>query len=167
MSPKNRRLLLSHLVRYMDQLQREFAAGLIERPDYTAALDTFLQQVCEQIEVIDDPRLERLVHVKGPGGETWYIACDHFGVDLEEAERRELYRSLSRMLGYVLVTNYLEFHWYIKGDRAVGARLGRRVRPGGRPSLLRIPGGAEDVARLLGGILPARARSRKARRNTR
>ena len=153
MNIKKRRLLISSLVSYMDQLQREFVAGMISEPDYATLLHGLLQEVCEQVTVVtttpDSEVVDQLYLVSQSDGLDVYICAEDFGTDLDSAEMVCHLETLSRELGYVLATNYLDFRWYINGQRSVSARLGKRVRPGGRPSLRRIPGGVDAVARLL------------------
>lgn len=59
-----------------------------------------------------------------------YIEAKDVGVPLDEAEDSEQLRRYRRSLSNLLLTDYLEFRWYVDGEKRAAARLARPLAGG-------------------------------------
>ena len=59
-----------------------------------------------------------------------YIETKDVGVSLDQAEKSEQLKRYRRSLGNLLLTDYLEFRWYVDGDLRMSARLARLTKEG-------------------------------------
>lgn len=79
-----------------------------------------------------------------------YVEAKDVGRSLDEAERSAQLRRYRQALENLLLTDYLEFRWYVGGERLQTARL---ARPEGGGKLRSERGGTEAVTDLLHSFL--------------
>lgn len=83
-----------------------------------------------------------------------YVEAKDVDVSLAKTERGEQLRRYLESLGNLVLTDYLEFRWYVGGEHRMTARLASTSADG----KLRIePGGAEATLQLLHAFLAAEA----------
>ena len=83
-----------------------------------------------------------------------YIETKDIGASLDEAERSEQLCRYLPALRNLILTDYLEFRWYVDGQQRLSARLASKDASG---RLLPVKGGAEEVAALLRDFLAHQA----------
>ena len=60
-----------------------------------------------------------------------HIECKDVGVNLDNAERSDQLKRYRRGLPNLILTDYLEFRWYVEGELRESARIGRLNGSGG------------------------------------
>ncbi len=152
----SRRRVISSIITYMGALQREFVTGLVTRPDYNAALEDLLHSALGDMQIIRQAgEYEADAHlftIQQKDETIAHLVTFPFDTDIDTVAQQGIIKTVAGSGLNVLVTNFLEFRWYRTGSKVQAARLGKKVNPGGRPSLARIPGGAEKTAQLLRNI---------------
>lgn len=122
---------------YLKTLQRDLVGGKATEHTHRPALKTFIESILPKIQATNEPKrtqcgapdfvVSQLPHMLTVG----YIEAKDVGVSLDEAERSEQVQRYLRSLGNFLLTDYLEFRWYVEGEYRSSARLAR-MREGGR-----------------------------------
>lgn len=82
-----------------------------------------------------------------------YIEAKDVGKSLDEAEATEQLKRYRRALPNLILTDYLEFRWYVDGERRAAARL---ARPAAGGKLAAERGGSQAVGQLLADFLSHR-----------
>lgn len=83
-----------------------------------------------------------------------YIEAKDEDKSLDEAEKSEQLNRYRGALGNLILTDYLEFRWYVDGERRLSARLGTVATDG---KIKRDSTGTEKVIELLSGFLAHKA----------
>ena len=79
-----------------------------------------------------------------------YVEAKDVGASLDAAEGSEQLRRYFPALDNLILTDYLEFRWYVKGERR---RIERLASPKADGSLRRVEGGELAVEELLRDFL--------------
>ena len=79
-----------------------------------------------------------------------YVEAKDIGKSLDEAERTEQLKRYRASLSNLVLTDYLEFRWYLHGECRLKARLGSPTADG---KIRRDHGGIQEVGELLTGFL--------------
>jgi hypothetical protein len=79
-----------------------------------------------------------------------HVEAKDLHVDLDKEQRSAQMARYLKALPNLILTNYLEFRWFVNGELRESARLARRDRGG---KVVREPQGEMDVRRLLAGFL--------------
>ena len=117
---------------YLKQVEMYLKGGLAKEHGYRPALHTLLKTTNPAITPVNDPK-----HVEGVGAPDFIITSDtregaftvgyietkDVGVSLDRTEQGEQMGRYKRGLENLLLTDYLEFRWYVKGERQAVARL--------------------------------------------
>ncbi len=82
-----------------------------------------------------------------------YVEAKDVNKSLDDAQRSEQVRRYLAALPNLILTDYLEFRWYVDGERRAVARL---ARPAAGGKLVAEKGGSQAVAALLGDFLAHR-----------
>jgi len=140
---------------YLKQIEQALAAGNATEHTHRPALKSFIESLAEGITATNEPKRVRcgapdFIVTRGqtPLG---YVEAKDVGVSLDKAEASEQLRRYLDSLENLLLTDYLEFRWYVRGEMVQAAHLGTfdaqrdRLRVG--------PGGAEEVVQLLENFL--------------
>lgn len=119
------------LKRYIAEIQKRFRGGDATERTYYSALEALLEEM--ERSVTANCELKRIecgapdfIVRKGPS-DIGCVEAKDIGTNLDKAERSaqiEGYHSL----GNVVLTDFLEFRWYVGGERRAVARLGRDTR---------------------------------------
>ena len=118
----------------MKTIQKNLAAGDATENTHRPALKTFLESIARKITATNEPKhqpcgapdfvVKRRERILG------YIECKDAGVNLDEVEKTEQLKRYFRSLGNLILTDYLEFRWYVDGTRRAEACLGKVDRMG-------------------------------------
>ena len=143
---------------YLKRISALLASGDATEHSHRPALQTLIETLGEGLQVINEPR-----HVAcgAPDfvvrrGQTplGYIETKDIGVSLDRAERSEQMARYLDGLGNLVLTDYLEFRWYVAGELRLSARLATRDA---NDRLRRERNGARGVTELLRAFLDTQA----------
>ncbi|HKW64363.1 MAG TPA: type ISP restriction/modification enzyme [Candidatus Acidoferrum sp.] len=138
------------VAQYLSEIQHNLSSGIAREQTYRPALKDLIEALDSSIDAFNDPKhievgapdftIRRKGHATGfPVG---WIETKDVGDDLDKTEKSE---QLQRYFGLhnLILTDYLEFRWYVDGKLRLDARLasvsgGKRLRrePKGDPGLL-------------------------------
>ena len=135
---------------YLKELQKNLSTGQATEHTHRSALKTLLESVGENITAINEPKRiecgapDYIITLAGtPIG---YVEAKDVGRSLDAAERSEQMRRYRESLNNLILTDYLEFRWYVEGEHRETVRLAT-LTIDGRIRTRR--GGIQAVAGLL------------------
>lgn len=139
---------------YLHTIETALKAGTATEHTHRPALKTWLEAMDTQITATNEPKqiacgapdyiITRNSFTVG------YIEAKDVGKSLNEVERSDQLKRYRRALGNLVLTDYLEFRWYVDGELRQEGRLAR-MQAGG--SLKVEKDGIEVVAGLLQNFL--------------
>ncbi len=140
---------------YQAEISRQFASGVAQEHAYRPALITLLRAFAPHLTVINEPRQQRgnrpdLAVQNRDRLSIGYLETKDLSARLSEAERTEQLTRYRANLNNLILTNYLEFRWYVNGDPRESAQLARLTPKG---ALRPVPDGAAAVQTLLQAFL--------------
>ena len=113
-------------------IEKELALGNATEHTHRSALKTLLESLGDGIVATNEPRR---IECGAPDfivtrGSTTigYVEAKDVGKSLDEAERSEQLQRYRDSLTNLILTDYLEFRWYVDGERRLSARLGTPTR---------------------------------------
>jgi len=136
---------------YLKEIQKNLSTGQATEQTHRSALKMLLESVGEDITAINEPRRIECgapdYIITRAGTPVGHVEAKDVGKSLDEAERSEqLTGYLSYPLNNLILTDYLEFRWYVEGEHRETARLAT-VTSDGRVKTRR--GGIQAAAGLL------------------
>jgi hypothetical protein len=142
---------------YIRNIEKTLSGGNATEHTYRPFLKNLLESLAEGITATNEPRREAcgapdfiITRHKVPVG---YIETKDIGKPLAVIEKDEQLTHYRKRLGNLILTDYLEFRWYVKGEHRLTARLASEGLRGG----LKVSGeGEEQVATLLTAFLQER-----------
>jgi hypothetical protein len=112
---------------YLKNIEKALATGDATEHSYRPALKEFIESLAEDIEATNEPKREQcgapdFIVTKGktPIG---YIETKNVGKPLDIIERDEQLKRYRTRLGNLILTDYLEFRWYVQGEHRLTACL--------------------------------------------
>jgi len=139
-------------------IEKELLSGSATEHTHRSALKALVEQIMPGVVATNEPRRIECGapdFVVGKGLATiGYIEAKDVGKSLDEAEKSEQLQRYFSSLTNLILTDYLEFRWYVDGECRLKARLGTPARDG---KIRRDKGGSQAVAELLSGFLYHRA----------
>ena len=149
---------LELLAQYICSIEKELIAGNATEHTHRSVLKSLIEETLPGSVATNEPRRIECGapdFVIGEGSATiGYVEAKDVGKSLDDVEKSEQLQRYLGSLTNLILTDYLEFRWYVDGECRLKARLGTRARDG---KIRRNKGGAEAVAELLGGFLSHRA----------
>lgn len=146
---------MPHISRYLKAIEKALAAGNATEHTHRPALQALVESVAEGVTATNEPKRVKCgapdyIVTRGatPLG---YIEAKDVGKSLDREERSEQMRRYLEGLDNLLLTDYLEFRWYVRGEQVQVARLG--TFDAGRERVRLEPKGAEEVGKLLEDFL--------------
>lgn len=137
---------------YLQALEANLRAGDATEHTHRPALQALLESIAPGIRAVNEPRRVecgapdfRVSREPGPVT-VGYVETKDVGESLDEAERSDQLQRYLRSLPNLILTDYLEFRWYVDGEFRGSAQVAR-VGPGGK--LLRNKHGARALPDLL------------------
>ncbi len=145
------------LKRYIAKIRKKFRGGDATERTYYSALEALLEEMETGITATSESkRIEcgapDFIVRKGPS-DIGCVEAKDVGTNLDKEERSEQMERY-HSLGNVVLTDFLEFRWYVDGERRLVARLGRATRDN---KIKADRAGMEAVRELLSNFLAHRA----------
>jgi predicted helicase len=143
--------------RYLSAVEQALKVGNATEHTHRPALEVLLEVVGgSEVDAINEPRriacgAPDFIVTRGvvPLG---YVEAKDVGVDLGKVERSEQIKRYLGSLGNFVLTDYLEFRWYLDGELRLTASL---PRPGKDGRIRWNDGAASEVAQLLSQFIAA------------
>ena len=147
---------------YRRQIEKALQSGNATEHTYRPALKTLIESLVSGITATNEPKRvecgapDYVVSRKSPHGPVslGYIEAKDVGKNLDEEERSGQLRRYRAALPNLILTDYLEFRWYVGGDVRLTERLAR-VSKGDK--LTAEKDGAHAVSDLLTAFLSQQA----------
>ncbi len=143
---------------YIYTIEEELALGNATEHTHRSALKALIEALGDGVVATNEPRRIEcgapdfvLTKDSAPIG---YIEAKDIGKSLDEAEKSEQLKRYQDSLTNLVLTDYLEFRWYVDGERRLSARLGTPTRDG---KIRRDKAGIEAVTWLFDDFLSHRA----------
>ena len=134
----------------MRELQKNLSTGTSTEHTHRPALKTLLEALGDGVLAINEPKRVEcgapdyiITRSHTPIG---YVEAKDVGTSLDTAERSEQMRRYRDSLNNLILTDYLEFRWYVDGEHRETARLATVTQDG---KIKRSRSGAQAVADLL------------------
>jgi len=135
---------------YLQRLRTNLSTGAATEHTHRSALEALLETVGDGVLATNEPRRVEcgapdyiITRAQTPIG---YVEAKDVGTSLDTAERSEQMQRYRASLNNLILTDYLEFRWYVEGEYRETARLATVTRDG---KVKRSGGGAQAVADLL------------------
>ena len=143
---------------YRRQIEKELQAGNATEHTHRPALKALIESFTSGVTATNEPkRVEcgapdfAVTEKRGHGPVTiGHLESKDVGKDLGEVEKSEQMKRYLPALPNLILTDYLEFRWYVNGEHRQSARLAR-VRKGGK--LVAEMDGSATVTELLSAFL--------------
>ncbi len=139
---------------YLKSIQSDLRRGNATEYTYRSALESMIESAGKGINASNDPKhiecgapdfiVERR---KVPLG---YIETKDVGADLDRVEKSEQMKRYLKALHNLILTDYLEFRWYVNGEKRLTTHLAART---GNDQLKLNPLGAQVLEEMLTGFL--------------
>jgi len=138
---------------YLSEVDANLARGDSTEHTHRPALKTLLEGLLPGIVATNEPKRSAcgapdFIVTRGdvPLG---YVEAKDVGQSLDQWERDEQLRRYRDSLGNLILTDYLEFRWYVEGESRQTARLARQTTGG---KLQRVADGAAGLTEMLAGF---------------
>ncbi len=114
---------------YLTAIETGFSTGKATEHTYRLALQNLLEGCKDDVKAVNEPRRIQcgapdfvVLRSNIPFG---YVECKDIAVDLDSVEKTEQLRRYLNSLPNLLLTNYLEFRWYLSGEIKSTIEIGR------------------------------------------
>ncbi|MBN2187279.1 MAG: N-6 DNA methylase [Dehalococcoidia bacterium] len=143
---------------YIQTLQKKLASGDATEHTHRSALETLVESLVSGINATNEPK-----HIEcgapdfilRKGSVTiGYIEAKDIGESLDKAEKSEQLKRYRDSLTNLILTDYLEFRWYVDGEKRLSARLGSPSKDG---KIRRDKDGTQKLSELLTNFLSHKA----------
>jgi predicted helicase len=139
---------------YFKALHQHLATGQATEHTYRPALAALIEALGNDVTAINEPARIACgapdLAVLKDSLMVGYVEAKDIGANLDAVARTEQLTRYRRSLENLILTDYLDFHWYVDGEVRRTARLGRLDMDG---SIKVSRTGAQNVADLLGDFL--------------
>ena len=139
---------------YLRKIDKKYKAGNATEHTHRPALQDLIESFEKNISAVNEPKRIKcgapdFIVTKGetPLG---YIEAKDIEKNLSEVEQSEQMDRYLDSLNNLILTDYLEFRWYVDGQYRMSARL---AKPVGKAKLIKEKGGGERVLELLEAFL--------------
>ncbi len=113
---------------YLKTVEESYKTGLATEHTYRAALETLFQSQLTNIVTINEPKRIACgapdLTILQNDFTIGYIEAKDLGYSLDQTEKSEQLKRYLNSLENLILTNYLEFRWYVKGEYRHTAKLG-------------------------------------------
>ena len=147
---------MSALNQYFDDIKKKLLAGNATEHTYRPFLQSLIETFGKSIKATNEPKRvacgapDFIITQKTiPLG---YIETKDIDAPLKQIEKNEQLKRYRESLGNLILTDYLEFRWYVLGEHRLTARLAS-VGSGNKIAI--DPEGVQKVAELLNEFLAA------------
>lgn len=147
---------------YRRQIQKEVQAGNATEHTHRPALKTLIEALAAGVTATNEPKRvecgapDYVISKKSAHGPVTlgYVEAKDVGKPLDEVERSDQMKRYLPALSNLILTDYLEFRWYVGGDCRQTARLASVSK---RHKLTSEKDGAKSVTELLTAFLSSEA----------
>jgi hypothetical protein len=114
--------------KYIEDVQRQFKTGIAREHAYRPALKNLIEDIMPDVTAINDP-----AHIKCGAPDyilhrrkidVGYIEAKDIGIDLSKTEKTEQLKRYLQSLDNLVLTNYLEFRFYLHGEKVYVVHIG-------------------------------------------
>jgi predicted helicase len=149
---------LKLFAQYIHTIEKELVAGNATEHTHRPALKTLVEGLSAGIIATNEPKhiecgAPDFVIRKGVTT-IGYIEAKDIGKSLDEVEKSDQLKRYLKSLTNLVLTDYLEFRWYVDGEKRLSARLGTPTKDG---KIKRDKEGIQAVAELLTTFLDHQA----------
>lgn len=149
--------LMSSFSDYRENVADELATGQATEHTYRPALKALVEGMQPKLRAINEPKRVAcgapdyvVTKSTGHGPVTLgYIEAKDVGVSLDDTEKTDQLARYFGSLDNLVLTDYLEFRWYVDGEFRDSARLARREGE----QIIAVAGGGDKVQSLLEDFL--------------
>lgn len=114
---------------YLTAVEREFKTGRATEHTHRPALKDLMEGLDSQIKATNEPKRVECgapdFILRRDGLSVGYVETKDLGKSLDEAEDSEQLKRYKKSLPSLILTDYLEFRWFVDGQLRDSARLGR------------------------------------------
>jgi predicted helicase len=143
---------------YINAIEKELAAGNATEHTHRPALKALIEGIADGVTATNEPTRIKCGapdFVVTQGVTTiGYIEAKDVGKSLDEAEKSEQLQRYRDSLTNLILTDYLEFRWYVDGEKRLSARLGSVTNEG---KIKRDKAGIQAVSEFLTNFLFTKA----------
>lgn len=143
---------------YIHSIERKLATGDATEHTHRSALEALVESLAEGITATNEPKhiecgAPDFILRKGSVA-VGYIEAKDIGKSLDETEKTDQLKRYRDSLTNLVLTDYLEFRWYVDGEYRLKAHLGSPTKDG---KIRRDKEGMPEVAELLTNFLSHQA----------
>jgi hypothetical protein len=135
---------------YLQKLRKNLATGVASEHTHRSALEALLEATGDGVRAVNEPKRVECgapdYIITRAGTPIGYVEAKDVGTSLDAGERSEQMRRYRASLNNLILTDYLEFRWYVEGEHRETARLAAVTEDG---KVKRSRGGVQAVADLL------------------
>jgi len=149
---------LKSIQNYIHAIEKKLATGDATEHTHRSAMETLVESLADGITATNEPK-----HIECGAPDfilrkgsitVGYIEAKDIGKSLNEAEKTDQLSRYRDSLTNLILTDYLEFRWYVDGECRLKARLGSPTKDG---KIRRDKDGFQGVAELFSNFLSHRA----------
>jgi predicted helicase len=113
---------------YLDEVGEYYQQGIATEHTYRGTLQNLLEKLEAGIRATNEPK--RITCgapdyiIKRNNLTIGYVEAKDVGISLDKVEKDEQLKRYLRALDNLILTDYLEFRWYVQGEKRMAARIG-------------------------------------------
>jgi predicted helicase len=138
------------LQNYIKEIEKDFKRGIATEHTYRGTLKALLEALRSDITATNEPKRVKCgapdYVIEKDNLTIGYIEAKDIGVPLDKIEKDEQLKRYRNALGNLILTDYLEFRWYVDGEKRMTATL---ATSGKDKSLLLDKTGLQQTEELL------------------
>jgi len=116
---------------YLREIEKYYKLGIAKEHSYRSTLQTMLPRLVQGVTAVNEPKrvacgAPDYAVLRTIGGNLLtigYIEAKDIGVSLDKIEKDEQLKRYLHALDNLILTDYLEFRWYIRGEKQMTSRL--------------------------------------------
>jgi len=119
--------MLEALRAYLHTVEREFNTGIAAEHAYRPALERLLEAIETGLNAVNDPKRSDIgapdFQVLRHNTTIGFVEAKDISIDLNRIEKSEQMSRYLAGFGNLILTDYLEFRWYVKGEHRQTVRI--------------------------------------------
>jgi len=112
---------------YLNGIEKYYKAGIATEHTYRGTLQELLEGMGTGIAATNEPKRVKCgapdYVIEHDNLTIGYVEAKDVGIALDKIEKDEQLGRYRRALDNLILTDYLEFRWYVKGEKQMTARL--------------------------------------------
>ena len=116
---------------YLAELRSKYKTGKATEHTYRAALQNYVEALVSGVQAVNEPKRVKCgapdyIVSKGriPLG---YIEAKDIGENLDKVEKSDQLTRYFSALSNLILTDYLEFRWYVNGEHRITVKIGSKI----------------------------------------